>query len=72
MTRLLSFVGGIGIAVCGMTNRLIDTKYRIFVWFWIGGTFVADLIITTIVLWGLTRSRSPWEQTDILVKRLIR
>ncbi len=70
--RFVSLVGGVGVAVCGFINRYITTNYKIFVWFWIGGCFIADLIITSIVLWGLTRSRSPWEQTDILVKRLIR
>ncbi|BEJ16395.1 hypothetical protein CspHIS471_0510000 [Cutaneotrichosporon sp. HIS471] len=69
---IVSAVGGVGVAVCGFTDRVISTNYKIFVWFWIAGCFVADLIITSIVLWGLTRSRSPWEQTDILVKRLIR
>lgn len=30
------------------------------------------MLICAVVLWGLLRSRSEWEQTDKMVRRLIR
>ena len=68
----LSLIGAIGIVVSGMTKNEIDQRYNNFGWMWIVGTFVADTVVTAVVLHGLIRQRSDWEQTDTIVKRLIR
>lgn len=33
---------------------------------------MADFVVTAVVLYGLLRQRTDWEQTDTIVKRLIR
>lgn len=68
---VVSFAGAIGVAVSSMLKQAIDQRYNNFCWMWVCGTFVADVVVTGVVLVGLFKQRSEWEQTDNLVKRLI-
>lgn len=70
---LLSFVGAIGMCAKGMNSKtFLDDTYILFGFLWVVGMFLTDVVITGTALWGLYRSRSEWEQTDYVVRRLIR
>lgn len=73
MPFMLSFVGSIGICVKGMASKTnLDDTYVLFGFLWVVGMFLTDIVITGTALWGLYQSRSEWEQTDYIVRRLIR
>ncbi|WOO81226.1 uncharacterized protein LOC62_03G004749 [Vanrija pseudolonga] len=58
-----SVAGALGILVEGLRSNVINTT---------AATCVADVIITTVVMWGLLHQRSDYEETSKLVKRLLR
>ncbi|KAL1411372.1 hypothetical protein Q8F55_002328 [Vanrija albida] len=69
---LASVAGALGVLVTGLRSNVINTEYNIFIWVWTSATCVADVIITTVVMWGLLHQRSDYEETSKLVKRLLR
>ncbi|WWC69893.1 uncharacterized protein I206_103836 [Kwoniella pini CBS 10737] len=38
---------------------------------WIGASLVADILITSIILWDLVRSKTGWSETDLMINKLI-
>jgi hypothetical protein len=69
---LMSLAGAFGIVVEGM--RYNKNFYGTFGWLWIVNLFVADFIVSFIVLWILFNERksAEWQSTGHMIKRLIR
>ncbi|WWC62204.1 uncharacterized protein I303_104799 [Kwoniella dejecticola CBS 10117] len=38
---------------------------------WLGASLVADILITSIILWDLVRSKTGWSETDLMINKLI-
>ncbi|KAK1920920.1 hypothetical protein DB88DRAFT_548703 [Papiliotrema laurentii] len=79
---MLSVAGSIGSLVHSrnppssptVTPADIASFERLFqVWMnlWLGGLLAADLLVTSLILWGLSKNRSGWSTTDRLIHRLI-
>ncbi|QRW23022.1 hypothetical protein RhiXN_08058 [Rhizoctonia solani] len=71
---LTAFGGGIAVKVMftgfGSTLRAGDVKIPAYIWLFC--TVIADLTITVIILYFITRSRTGWSGTDNILSKLTR
>ncbi|WVQ62985.1 uncharacterized protein L199_001134 [Kwoniella botswanensis] len=71
---LTSIIGGIGskITFGSTTTQTSDaTKATILIYLYTAGAMAADFLITTSIMWSLSRSKSGFVQTDQIVNKLL-
>ncbi|KAK8849794.1 hypothetical protein IAR55_005130 [Kwoniella newhampshirensis] len=69
-----SLTGSVGYTIIARTKHMaqFDTITNVFFYLWPGSCICADVLITSSIMIGLYRSRSGYEHTDVLVRKLMR
>ncbi|WWD20426.1 hypothetical protein CI109_104902 [Kwoniella shandongensis] len=69
-----SVTGSVGYTILARTKHMaeFDQITKIFFYLWPGACICADILITSSIMFGLYRSRSGYEHTDVLVRKLMR
>ncbi|WWC59980.1 uncharacterized protein I303_102543 [Kwoniella dejecticola CBS 10117] len=74
---LLSVIGGIALRISyaevqKAASPSKQTQGLVFLYFEAAGAMAADLVITTMIIVSLIKSRTGWENTDQLVNKLLK